>query len=122
MRDWSAYVAGVASKQASAETLAFEDMDTDLMSELPTEVTLEGNYPNPFNPQTTIRFALPETAEVSLAVYDMMGRQVQVLVSGTVSAGMHEASFDASDLPSGAYMYRLTTPQQEFTKMMMLLK
>jgi hypothetical protein len=121
MADWAAYVAGIASKQASATTLAFEGMDTDLM-ELPTEVTLNGNYPNPFNPQTTISFALPETADVSLVVFDMMGREVKVLVNGTLNAGTHEARFDASDLPSGAYLYRLVTPGQEFTKMMMLLK
>ena len=115
MSDWAAIVAGGAGK---GNTSAF---DTD-MGEQPTEVVLEGNYPNPFNPQTTIRFGLPEASEVSLVVYDLMGREVQVLVRGTLSAGMHSATFDASNLPSGAYMYRLVTPGQEMSKLMMLLK
>lgn len=115
MSDWAAIVAGVAGKGA---TNAFDSDE----SNIPMEVTLQGNYPNPFNPQTTISFALPEAAQVSLVVYDLMGREVRVLVRGTVSAGTHEASFDASNLPSGAYIYRLSTPKGEFTKMMTLMK
>lgn len=115
MSDWAAIVAGGAGKGNTS------DFETD-MGEQPTEVVLEGNYPNPFNPQTTIRFGLLEASEVSLVVYDLMGREVQVLVRGTLSAGMHSATFDASSLPSGAYMYRLATPGQEMSKLMMLLK
>ena len=115
MSDWADIVAGGAGK-------GMTDAFASDMSELPTEVTLEGNYPNPFNPQTTIRFGLPEASEVSLVVYDAMGREVQVLVRGTLSAGTHSASFDASSLPSGAYIYRLVTPGQQFSKVMMLLK
>jgi hypothetical protein len=115
MSDWAAIVAGGAGKGYTS------DFETD-MGEQPTEVVLEGNYPNPFNPQTTIRFGLPEASEVSLVVYDLMGREVQVLVRGTLSAGMHSATFDASNLPSGAYMYRLVTPGQEMSKLMLLLK
>ncbi|MDE2997270.1 MAG: T9SS type A sorting domain-containing protein [Bacteroidota bacterium] len=128
MEEWAARVANgdvtvPVSGKTSFDFAISEINEMDLyLSEVPTEVTLEGNYPNPFNPQTTIRFGLPETAEVSLVVYDMMGREVKVLVNSTLNAGMHEASFDASSLPSGAYMYRLTTPGQEFSKLMMLLK
>ncbi len=123
MADWAAYVATEsASMKATAVVPSFdEDVQTE-MYELPTEVTLFGNYPNPFNPQTTISFALPETAEVSLVVYDIMGREVQVLVNGTLRAGMHEFRFKASQLPSGTYLYRLVTPTREFSKMMLLLK
>ncbi|MDH7561739.1 MAG: dockerin type I domain-containing protein, partial [bacterium] len=64
---------------------------------------LEGNYPNPFNPTTTIRYALPERSEVELRVLDMLGREVAVLVRGTVEAGVHTAVFDARGLESGAY-------------------
>ncbi|NQV73715.1 glycoside hydrolase N-terminal domain-containing protein [bacterium] len=67
-------------------------------------------------------FGLPMAANVSLVVYDLMGREVRVLVSGMLTAGRHDASFDASDLPSGTYIYRLTTPSGSFPNMLTLLK
>ena len=91
-------------------------------AEVPTESGLEANYPNPFNPSTTIRFGLPESAQVRLVVYDVLGRQISVLVDGTKEAGMHEVVFDASDLPSGMYLYRLETPQGSFARTMLLAK
>jgi len=105
---------GTAGKQgAQSDALALE---------LPETLLLAQNYPNPFNPQTTIRFDLPESSYVTLRVYDMMGREIQALADGTLAAGIHEARFDATGLPSGSYIYQLTTPQGVFTKMMMLLK
>ena len=98
------------------------DLADALGSELPETVILSQNYPNPFNPQTTIRFGLPETADVRLVVYDLLGRQVMVLVQGTLSAGMHDVTFDAGSLPSGAFIYRLDTPAGSLTKMLLLLK
>ena len=89
---------------------------------VPDAVVLEGNYPNPFNPQTTIRFGLPEAAQVSLTVYDMTGRAVANLVNGSMAAGTHEVNFDAANLPSGMYLYRLNTPAGEFTRTMSFLK
>jgi len=90
--------------------------------ELPTDFVLGRNYPNPFNPRTTIRFGMPVASDVSLVVYDIMGRHVSTLVDGMKSAGWHEVSFEASDLPSGAYIYRLTSPTGTMTETMMLLK
>ncbi len=89
---------------------------------VPDQFVLESNYPNPFNPRTTLRFGLPESAHVSLEVYDMMGRIVRVLMDGVLSEGMHEASFDAGTLPSGAYIYRLVTPAGSHSRTMLLLK
>ena len=89
---------------------------------VPSEIGLEENYPNPFNPQTTIAFSLPEAAQVQLVIYDMLGRQVQTLVDGALSSGRHEVRFEAGDLPSGTYLYRLVTPTQTFVKQMMLVK
>ena len=66
-----------------------------------------GNYPNPFNPQTLIRFTVPATQHVTLHVFDALGRRVAVLVDEVRSAGAHEVAFDASSLPSGMYFYRL---------------
>ena len=89
---------------------------------LPTEFALRSNYPNPFNPRTTIAFDLPSRAEVKLVIYDVLGRQVRVLVDGTRAAGTHEVVFEASDLPSGTYLVRLETPQGSFVQTMQLVK
>ena len=74
---------------------------------VPTAYALEAAYPNPFNPTTEIRFALPEAADVRLTVYDALGREVARLVDGPVGAGHQHATFDAGGLPSGLYLYRL---------------
>ena len=71
---------------------------------------LEPAYPNPFNPTTTIRFSLTESTHARLVIYDMLGRQVKTLADGQHDAGSHAIVFEAGDLPGGAYLYRLTTP------------
>lgn len=93
-----------------------------LSSENMPGFTLEANYPNPFNPQTTIRFGMQEAALVSLKVYDMAGREVASLVNGPLAAGSHEVTFEAGSLPSGRYLYRLASPVGELTGMMSLIK
>ncbi|MCB9472669.1 MAG: T9SS type A sorting domain-containing protein [Candidatus Delongbacteria bacterium] len=74
---------------------------------LPTAWALESNYPNPFNPSTVIRYALPEQGLVSLDVYNMLGQHMQSLVSGMRPAGTHDVIFDGSSLSSGVYFYRI---------------
>jgi hypothetical protein len=91
-------------------------------SELPGSYSLAQNYPNPFNPSTLIQFGLPREAQVSLKVYDVIGREVATLLDGPSTAGIHSVRFDASRLASGVYFYRLKTPDQALTKMMTLLK
>jgi subtilisin family serine protease len=89
---------------------------------LPQEVALRQNFPNPFNPSTVIRFALPAAAQVDLRVYDLLGREVAVLTSGLRPAGVHEAAFNAAGLASGVYLYRLTAGGVVRTARMMVLK
>ena len=91
-------------------------------AELPTEVELAQNYPNPFNPQTTIDYSLPKASDISLVVYDMLGREVEVLVDGPQAAGQHTVRFDANHLPNGAYVYRLVATDKTITRTMVLLK
>ncbi len=90
--------------------------------ELPAEVTLSANYPNPFNPETTIRYALPQAGEVRLVVYDLLGHEVAVLVDGLQSAGNHTVRFGAGNLSSGAYVYRLQAQGKTIVRTMMLVK
>ena len=94
---------------------------------LPTSFDLSQNYPNPFNPTTTITYSLPEQSDVTLVVFDIMGRQVTKLVDQRVNAGIHNVIWDAKDtygnkVASGVYYYRLQANDRIFTKKMMLVK
>lgn len=91
-------------------------------SELPNRYFLSQNYPNPFNPTTVINFQLPENSRVSLRVFDMLGREVAMLVNGQVEAGYHSVNFDAGNLASGVYIYRLEAGNQIMTRKMTLIK
>ncbi|MCH8959770.1 MAG: T9SS type A sorting domain-containing protein, partial [Bacteroidetes bacterium] len=112
----------ISAAPVNAPKQGGRSVESEPQAEIPEGYVLEPNYPNPFNPTTTIRFSVPEASPVRLVVYDVLGRQVRVLVDGTVSAGMHEVVFEAGDLPSGTYLYRLETPQGSFVKMMQLVK
>ncbi len=90
--------------------------------ESPTGITLEQNYPNPFNPSTVIGWRLAVGGEVSLNVYDTLGRLVATLVDETLPAGNHRATFDASGLASGLYLYRLDANGETATKVMTLIQ
>lgn len=96
--------------------------EQDGITALPVEFALTGNYPNPFNPSTTIRYELHESTQVTLTVFDVYGRRVAILVSGSKEAGSHAAVFDASGLASGVYLYRLSSPAQSLTGKMVLAK
>jgi hypothetical protein len=91
-------------------------------SGVPSSYILHQNYPNPFNPTTTVKYELPKSAEVRLTVYDMLGAEVSVLVNETRNAGIHEVTFDASALSSGAYFYRLRAGEFVASKKLLLLK
>ena len=84
--------------------------------------SLGQNYPNPFNPSTTIEFELPEVSRVKLSVYDILGREVTLLVNETLNAGVHEVRFHGSNLPSGVYLYRIQAEGFESTMKMLVLR
>ncbi len=83
---------------------------------------LDQNYPNPFNPQTTISYQLPSKSYVQLVVYDQRGRMVKTLVNGVQNAGSHQITFNAGNLASGIYFYRLTDGQHTAVRKMLLMK
>lgn len=89
---------------------------------IPTRFQLHQNYPNPFNPTTTISFSLSSPAKVELNVFDIQGRLVQKLADGNYSSGSHRIFFNASNLASGVYVYRLQTGNEVQTKTMTLIK
>jgi hypothetical protein len=83
---------------------------------------LEQNYPNPFNPSTKITFELAKSEKVKLAVYNLLGEQVAELVNGMMSASSHTITFNAQNLASGIYFYKLEAGSTTFAKKMVLLK
>ena len=94
---------------------------------LSSSIVLEQNYPNPFNPQTTLSYVLPEEATVSLVVYDMLGKQVQTVVSRTQNAGTHTAKWNGMDMlgrpvSGGVYLYQIRAAEFSQTRKMLLLK
>ena len=91
-------------------------------SEIPENYNLTQNYPNPFNSQTTIRFTVKEKVSVSLVIYDILGNKVKELVNDVRSPGMYNVSFDATNLSSGVYFYRIICNNKTETKKMILLK
>jgi hypothetical protein len=98
---------------------AVEDEDNRLM---PKNFEVAQNFPNPFNPTTTIIFSLPEKTRVRLDVLNMLGQNVATLVNNDMSAGKHEIIWDAGEAPSGVYFYRISAQSESITRKMLLLK
>ena len=97
--------------------------DISLISNsVPENFSLSQNYPNPFNPSTKIKFAVPNSSFVKLAVYDMLGREVSSLVNGQLQPGTYEFEFDASGITSGTYFYRLSSESFSDIKKMIIIK
>ncbi len=91
-------------------------------NEIPNKFELKQNYPNPFNPTTSINFDIPKAGYTRLTVYNSMGQLVATLVDGELSAGTHDIQFNASELASGIYMYKLENGTNVDTKKMTLVK
>jgi hypothetical protein len=94
----------------------------DQLSGTPEVYSLGQNYPNPFNPTTIIRYQISHIGYLKLAVYDLLGREVAVLVDGIKAAGTYTVEFDAHNLPSGTYFCRMQVGSYVETKKLLLLK
>nr|WP_255727778.1 T9SS type A sorting domain-containing protein [Rhodohalobacter sulfatireducens] len=90
--------------------------------ETPSQVQLNQNYPNPFNPTTQISYSIPQQSDVLLEVYDLTGKLITTLVNETVSSGTHSVTFDAENLSSGVYMYRLQTANRVLSRKLTVIK
>ena len=104
--------------EADGTNTAVEPVD----GELPTAVSLGQNYPNPFNPSTSFEYRIDRAQHVTVQVFDLLGRNVATLVDGVQAANTYRVTFDASNLPSGVYLYQLEAGNQVVTKTMTLLK
>jgi large repetitive protein len=119
---WRVRAVNEGGKSPWSEPWSFTTARSSFRGNLPQEVVLQQNHPNPFNPSTQIRYGLPEPTDVRLEVYNTLGQLVSVLVSGQQQAGYHTATFDASNLSNGIYVYRLFVANQVYTKKMTLVK
>lgn len=113
--DWTA---GWSTFKFQLPTAVVETRSSDIV----TDYALGQNYPNPFNPSTTISYAMPDPGLVKLYVYNQLGQQVADLVNGYQQAGRHHISWNATNLPSGLYMYRLEVNNRIHIKKMLLVK
>ena len=95
------------------------DIDKEVIA---NQFALFPNYPNPFNPVTTIKFSIPETQQVTLKVYNLMGREVVTLIDQELQAGYHTTKWHASNMASGIYFYKLMSEKKAITQKMLLLK
>jgi hypothetical protein len=105
----------------------FADMNTPLpveeeITDIPREFSLYQNYPNPFNPETIIRFDLPEGSFVNLSIYNAIGEKILTLVDQEMEQGRHSKTFNAVNLPSGIYIYKIITSSSVYTRKMILMK
>ncbi|MDX1702002.1 MAG: T9SS type A sorting domain-containing protein, partial [Melioribacteraceae bacterium] len=97
-------------------------VELEYANEVPNAIDLSQNYPNPFNPSTTISFAIPKTSEVQLNIYNILGQQVASLLNETKNAGTYKINWDASNLSSGVYIYRLRAGSKVLSNRMILMK
>ena len=110
--------------ESTSDSLTAKTATTDEgpMTRMPKRVALRGAAPNPFRSSTEIVYALPQRTDVTLAVYDLMGRRVRQLASGARSAGIHRARLSSTSLPSGAYVVRLQADGQQKTRRITVVK
>jgi hypothetical protein len=128
--DWSHGIHNTkyAAALLRASLAKFTGTGVDLLNQgVPQGFDLQQNFPNPFNPSTTINFSVPRAADVTVAVYNLAGEKIATLASGSLTPGNYSAKWDAANVASGMYFYRMTATSngaQSFTmtKKMTLVK
>jgi len=133
--EWTGYGDGSSNPPVSAENVTISTglsdwiisdnsgiVSVDETEPIPEKYELYQNYPNPFNPETIIKFALPEAGIVRLTVYSILGEKVTVLVNGIMNAGYHRVAFNAANLSSGIYIYKIEAKDFTEKKKMILVK
>lgn len=98
------------------------NVEYDEQAKIPEIIILKQNYPNPFNPATTIEFGIPESEFVTLAVYNLLGEQVGLIINENLSAGNYKATWNADYLTSGVYFYKLSVGEFSLSNKMILLR
>lgn len=121
-QDPNTYIAGTNGTSLCMYTKSPVGVEDAFSGIIPLEYNLHQNYPNPFNAVTTIEYSLPQNSWVNLTVHNILGQQIELLVDSEMGAGFHNASWNASDIPSGVYFYTLKTDNFQHTKKMLLLK
>jgi hypothetical protein len=123
------YVAGGSDNPNNTDFITLKYSSTigiqQITAEVPSKFSLGQNYPNPFNPETVIKFSLPAESmntKINLSVFDISGKMVKELVNSSLTPGIYEYSFNASNLPSGTYFYKLSAGSYSETKKMILVK
>ena len=112
------------------EELNWDEGDCEALSNdsiSPSEFSLSQNYPNPFNPQTMIQFSVPSISDVSINIYDLNGKLVDVIAQGVYSQGTHRVVWNGMNLnrevvSSGVYLYKLITPNATLTKQLTIIR
>ncbi|MCX7833430.1 MAG: T9SS type A sorting domain-containing protein [Ignavibacteria bacterium] len=115
---WAVGNSGLILKTTNGGTSTIKS----LSNSLPSEYLLKQNYPNPFNNLTKFEFHIPESADIKLIIYDLLGREIMSIVDESLQAGIYIVDFDASNLASGVYLYRLLSDKFSDVKLMVLIK
>ena len=113
---------GEVEGSVSAPFLWTKNTATSIEDDLPHHLLHQSSYPNPFTHSTTISYSLPNPAEVTVDVFDLLGRNVQNLVTGHAPAGEHKTVFEAGDLPNGIYIYRIEIEGYAVSKAITLIR
>lgn len=120
LRSGVSVVSGGIFKTALDTTLV--GVEDENVNTIPENFRLDQNYPNPFNPATAIRYSVPSSEFITLKVYDILGKEVAILVNEEKASGSYEIMFDAANIPSGIYFYQLKAGSFIKTKKMILMK
>ena len=122
--DTGSHLWGFGKIDAQAAVMATEEY-TGISSNgqnIPRHFSLEDNYPNPFNPTTTIQYRLPRTTAVHISIYNMKGQRITTLVDGEIEAGYHKVIWEARDVSSGVYFYRISADEYSAVGKCLLIK